>query len=837
MDYSPACMTFPIDAVLNDLRAALSNNHAVLQAPTGSGKSTRVPLALLDEGWLAGQRILMLQPRRPAARMTAARMAAMLGEQVGETVGYQVRFDRRIGPCTRIEVLTEGILTRRLQSEPELDGVGALLFDELHEMNLQSELGLALTLDVIENLRPDLRILAMSATLDTKSVSALLGDALIVRGGGRTFPVVIRYAERPLEQDLVPAVASAVRRALSEQTGDILVFLPGIGEINRCRERLAGPADWGVEVIPLHGSLASAEQDRALLPGDGRHRRVVLATDIAETSVTIPGIGVVIDSGLSRKPRFEPGSGLTRLATEAISLASAEQRAGRAGRLGPGVCFRLWTKGQEHGRPQQRRPEILQSDLAPLVLELALWGVSDATELKWIHTPPRPAWEQALALLTRLGAIDPAGRLTERGRAMAELPIHPRLAAMLVGAAPAARKVAADLCALISERDPMIPCQGESCPTDLGIRLQALQSFRSGRAPPDFDRRRLATADRIANQLIRLTRPDKQRKTESPGALLALAYPDRIAQRRGGCDGRYLLAAGSGAVLPRDDALASHSYLAVAEMDARGRDGRIYLAMPIGEPELLDLFANRIVGERDLSWDLQLEAVTARRITRLDAIVIDSRPVPLESSDDIGGLLTERIAKDLERLLNWTGAARQLQARVALMRAQDPDSGWPDLSIQRLRETLSDWLGPWLDGKTRLAEIRQLDLVTILQSQLDWEHRHRLEREAPPRLTTPAGNSRRIDYVDKDTPTVAVPLQEMLGAHDTPSICNGRVKLLLQLLNPAQRPIQITQDLAGFWSSSYAEVRKEMRGHYPKHHWPEDPANAAPMAKSVKQRS
>lgn len=835
MDRSPL-PTLPIDTVLDDLRAALRNGHALIQAPTGSGKSTQIPLVLLNEGWLAGRRILMLEPRRPAARMTAARMAAMLGDAVGDTVGYQVRFERKIGPRTRIEVLTEGILTRRLQSDPGLDGVGALLFDEFHEMNLQSELGFALALDLVQGLRPDLRILAMSATLDADPLSALLGGAPIIRGHGRSFPVEICYAERASGPDPIPSVVSAVHRALSEQRGDVLAFLPGAGEINRCRERLVGLADDGIDITPLHGSLASKEQNRALSPGDGRHRRVVLATDIAETSVTIQGIGAVIDCGLSRKPRFRPGSGLTRLVTESISLASAEQRAGRAGRVGPGICYRLWTKAQEHGRPEHRTPEILQCDLAPLVLELALWGVREPAELKWVHIPPRPAWEQALAVLVRLGALDTAGLLTKRGRAMVELPVHPRLAAMLIGAKPSARAVAADLCALISEQDPLVGRPRQPRTADLGIRLQALGDYRSGHNPANMDRRRLAGIDRVARQLLRLTRSAEQQGAESPGALLALAYPDRVAQARGGTDGRYLLAGGPGALLPPDDPLAVHPYLVIADMDARERDSRISLALPIGKPELLDLVGERIATQRELFWDKQREAVATREVTRLDAITLDSRSIPLDPSDDIAGLLIEQIRKDLEHSLLWTDAFRQLQARVSLMCTQDPEGGWPDLSTQRLSQTLPQWLGPWLEGKTGLAQVRQLDLVTILQSQLDWEQRKRLDCEVPSRLSTPAGNSHRIDYIKNDTPTVAVPLQEMLGERDTPTICGGRIKLLLQLLNPAQRPIQVTQDLAGFWSGSYAEVRKEMRGRYPKHHWPENPANAAPMTRSVKRR-
>lgn len=833
-----------IEAALKELNAALGIGHALLQAPTGSGKSTRVPLALLDQDWLAERRILLLEPRRPAARLIAARMAALLGEPLGETVGYQVRFERRIGLRTRIEVLTEGILTRRIQSDPALEGVGAIIFDELHEMNLQSALGLALTLDVATSLRPDLRILAMSATLDAAPLSELLGGAPLIQAGGRPFPVDIRHAPRNSPRDqgggAVTAVVNAIHQALTTDEGDILAFLPGAGEIERVREGLAGLAARGIQVLALHGAQTTAEQDLALKPGDGR-RRVVLATDIAETSLTLPGIGVVVDSGLTRKPRFVPGSGLTRLVTEPIPLASADQRAGRAGRLGPGVCYRLWTREQEAGRPEHRTPEILQSDLASLALELALWGVRDPGELRWLQAPPRPAWEQAVSLLGRLGALDSAGRITRLGRAMAGLPVQPRLAALLLGAPPALAGEAADLCALISERDPLPRRPGIPTSADLGLRLQILKAFRNGRVAPDMDSRRLAAIDRVAAQLQRLIKhadgKEKDRaatEIHSSGGLLALAYPDRLAQGRGGRDGRYRLVGGSGAVLPAEDPLAIHPYLVAAVLDAAGRDGRIQLALPIAEGEIRTLFADRLQRERTLTWDQDREAASALETTRLDALVLDRRPVPILASDPVGDLLLARIRRDPGQALNWSGEARQLQARVALMRALEPEAGWPDLSQAQLEASLDAWLSPWLAGKTRLAEVQALDLIALLATLLDGDRRRRLDREAPPTLVTPAGTRRAIDYLAGASPLLAVPLQEMLGTRDTPAIASGRVRLLMQLLSPAGRPIQLTQDLPGFWTGSYALVRKEMRGRYPKHHWPEDPATAAPMARSIK---
>ena len=829
----------PIAGVLDDLNAALKTGHALLQAPTGSGKSTRVPLALLDQDWLAGRRILMLEPRRPAARLTAAHMAALLGEDLGETVGYQVRFERRIGPRTRIEVLTEGILTRRLQSDPALAGVGVVLFDELHEMNLPAALGLALTLDVVANLRPDLRILAMSATLDAGPLAALLGGAPLIQASGRPYPVAIRYAERDPGRDWLPALVATIRQALAGHEGDLLVFLPGAAEIERLRERLAGLGEQGIEILPLHGALPVAEQDRVLGGSRDGRRRLVLATDLAETSLTIPGIGVVVDTGLTRKPRFEPGSGLTRLVTEAIPLASADQRAGRAGRLGPGICFRLWTRAQEAGRPEHRAPEILQSDLAPLALELALWGVRDPAALQWLHAPPRPAWEQAVALLIRLGALDAGGHITRLGRAMAGLPVHPRLAALLRGAPADLAGEAADLCALLSERDPWIRRPGEPGSADLGARLLALQAFRDRRGPGDMDGRRLAAIDRAAAQLRRLVRGSEgheQRAIATSGGLLALAYPDRIAQRRLEREGRYLLAQGSGAALPPGDPLASHPYLVAAGLDAAGRDGRIQLALPITEPEIQALFADRIQRERVLTWDPGREAASAQEVTRLGAIHLTTQPAAILTTDPVADLLLARIRRDPGQALNWSDTARQFQARVLLMRALEPDAGWPDLTPPQLELSLETWLGPWLAGKTRLDEVQALDLAALLAAQLDWDQRQRLDLEAPASLVTPAGARRPIDYLAGQIPILAVPLQEMLGARETPSIARGRVPLLMQLLSPARRPIQLTRDLPGFWAGSYAQVRKEMRGRYPKHHWPEDPANAAPMARSIKSR-
>lgn len=827
----------PIDTLLDDLRAALRRGHVVLSAPTGSGKSTRVPLALLDEPWLAGRRILMLQPRRPAARMVAARLAECVGEPIGERVGYQIRFERRRGPRTRIEVITEGILTRRIQSDPMLEGVGLLIFDEIHERSLHADLGLALTLDLIEALRPDLRLLLMSATLEADPLVERLGAATLIQAEGRAYPVEIQYAERAPGPDPVTAMVAAIQGIVREDSGDILAFLPGAAEIERCVGRLRERLDDDIAVLPLHGGLPVEAQAQALAPSRGPERRVLVATDIAETSLTIPGIRTVIDSGLARKPRFDAASGLTHLVTEPIARASADQRAGRAGRLGPGRCLRLWTRAQEVGRPARRPPEILDADLAALVLELALWGTPDPAALRWLDPPPAPAWAHAVALLAQLGALDAKRTITPLGRRMAELPVHPRLAAMLLGASRAGRDPAADLCALLGERDPLLlETSGRRRPADLGLRLQALEDWRAGRRDPGVDTRRLAVVERAAQQLRRLVRDAPPGTAEMPAELLLLAYPDRVAQRRAGDDERYRLAAGPGARLPRDDALSLHPYLVVARLDAAGADGRIELALPIAETELRAGLGTRLRVTRELAWDEAREAVGARLIECYASLTLGARPVPLAPTDAVTPLLIEQIGARFEQMLDWSEAARQLVARVDLMRRIEPEGGWPDLRPETLRASLDDWLAPALDGITRLAQLRALDLAAILATRLDWPLRQRLDAEAPTRLQTPAGTSRRIDYCAGATPVLAVQLQELFGLAETPRIARGRQPLLLHLLSPARRPIQVTQDLAGFWARGYAEVRKELRGRYPKHPWPDDPTTAPPSAGAKRAR-
>ena len=858
----------PIEPVLPPLATALAKGHAVLSAPTGSGKTTRVPLALLETPWLAGKGILMLEPRRPAARMAAARMAQMFNEPVGERVGHQVRFERRIGPRTRIQVLTEGILTRRIQSDPELTGCGLIIFDEFHERGLNADLGLALALDAAA-LRPDLRILVMSATLDTAAVARLLGDAPVIEGSGRSHPVEIRYAEHA-PVDVIDAVTKTVRVALRERDGDILAFLPGAAEIGRVAARL--DAVDAIDLLPLHGGLPLPEQDRALRPDGSGRRRVILATDIAETSLTIEGIVAVVDSGLTRKPRFEPGSGLTRLVTEPISQASAQQRAGRAGRLGPGVCYRIWTRADEQRYPAHRPAEILQADLAPLALELALWGVADPRALRWLDPPPNGAWAQAITLLRTLDAVDASGTITRMGKRMAALPLHPRLAHMLAEAPVSERPLAADLAALLEERDPWINRRGQPRPVDLTARLQALSAMRRKQRVDGFDMRRLQAIDRLSQHYRRLLRdqpadedagtpphrttthtapsPARQRlsddnddppTTHDAGALLALAYPDRIAQNRGGSGERFLLSGGAGAALPRDDALGSEPYLIVADLNAASGDNRIHAALAISEADLRTLRAEHISEQALLTWDREREAVAARVELRLGAIVLECKTAPITDKDAALQKLLEAIAGELDHALTWTPAARQLQVRALLARRMQPDADWPDLSSDWLRRHVAEWLGPWLVGKTRFADARALNLTEVLKQTLGWQNASRLDKLAPELLTTPAGTRRRIDYracldADPPAPVLAAPMQELFGSADTPRIFDGRLPLLLHLLSPAGRPLQITRDLAGFWRSAYTEVRKEMRGRYPKHHWPEDPAASSAIAGGLKRR-
>jgi len=709
-----------------------------------------------------------------------------------------------------------------------------VIFDEFHERSIHADLALALCLDVARNLRDDLRILVMSATLETAPVAALLGDAPVVRGEGRQYPVELRYLDRPAAAPLVPLVERVTRRALAEAAGDLLVFLPGGGEIRALADRLGDRSD--LVVAPLYGDLPKEAQDAAIRPRADGCRRVVLATDIAETSLTIDGVSTVVDGGYCRQPRFDPNSGLTRLETLRISRASAEQRGGRAGRQGPGVCYRLWTEAQQRELAERAEPEIRVADLGPLALELLRWGVADPSGLAWLDPPPAGHWAQALDGLRDLGLTDAAGQLTPLGRAVADLGTQPRLGVLLVeGRARGVPVLAADLVALLEERDPFRE-RGTMPSTDLELRLHALaDGHAGGAARAGVEVGQLRRVERTARHWSRVLERRGEPRPAGPipgaGGLLSLAYPDRIGRRRGTTGGRYLLASGRGAALPDGDPLANAELIVAPQLDAGQAEGRIHLAAALSAGELRALHAARIVTAEQVVWDGGRGMVRAEAVERLGALILAVRPLPAPDPAAVATALCSGLRAAGIGALDWTAAARQLQARVAFLRRHDPAGDWPDLGDDALRDGLEEWLGPWLAGMSRLEDLRRLDLLEILHGRLGWERRQRLDRLAPEYLEVPSGSRRRLDYAP-DPPVLAVKLQEMFGLADTPRVCEGRVPVMLHLLSPAQRPMQVTQDLAGFWARGYPEVRKELRGRYPKHPWPEDPWNAVPTARA-----
>jgi ATP-dependent helicase HrpB len=808
--------SLPVSDALPALRAALgARRNAVLVAPPGAGKTTLVPLALLDAPWRGEGRLLMLEPRRLAARAAAARMSALLGEPVGTTVGYRTRLDSAVSAATRIEVVTEGLLVRRLQSDPGLEGVAAVLLDEVHERSLDADLALAFCLDLQRGLRPELRLLAMSATADGARLAGLM-EAEIVASEGRMFPVGIEHAGRDIAtaRDLPEAMARAVRAALAAHEGDILAFLPGMGEIRRTQAALEG---CGALVLPLHGELAPGEQDRALAPAE--QRRVVLATSIAETSLTVPGVRIVIDGGWRRAPRLDPATGLTRLATLRISRAAAEQRAGRAGREAPGVAIRLWSEALHRGLPAFDRPEILEAELASLLLDCAAWGAAPDA-LPFPDPPPAGALAAAAALLADLGALA-EGRITGAGRRMALLGAHPRLAAMMLAAeTPAQAATAASIAAILEERDPF---RGPEPPADLGLRLAALEGDAAA-----ADRAALARIRRAAAQYRRRLRvPDRTPLSADAGRLLAAGFPDRIAQARGE-PGSYRLSGGGGARLSRADPLARHGLLAVAALEAKA-GARIRLAAPLDPDDLPPALAARVSEVVEAGLDPVSGSVLARRRRRLGALVLSDRTEPADPAETAAALARAAAAGGLAAL-DWSEAARQLQARVALMRGIEPAAGWPDLSDAALAETAGEWLAPQLGGMTRLPELARLDLAAILRSLLGWDRAARLDRELPGEIALPGGRA-RVDYL-QPVPLASARAQAFYGMRAGPALAGGRVPLQLALLSPAGRPIAITADLAGFWAGAWADARKDMRGRYPRHDWPEDPGAAvAPRRK------
>jgi ATP-dependent helicase HrpB len=827
------------------LCAALARHRdAVLEAPTGTGKSTIVPLALLEEEWLAGRKILMLEPRRVAARAVAARMASLRGETVGATIGYRMRLDTRVSRATRIEVVTEGVLARLLQDDPALEDIGCVIFDEFHERSLQSDLGLALCLDARRQLGASFRLILMSATLEAERVVRLLQDAAHVTVPARAFPVAVHYLGRgaPLlpgagpdgardAQRLIDAVARAIRQALDNSVGDVLVFLPGARDIRRVEETLSReslPAD--VRVMSLFGQMSSAAQDAVLDPAPAGTRKVVLATNLAETSLTIPGVTAVVDAGLVRRSRFDPGTGMSRLELERISRASSEQRCGRAGRVAPGVCYRLWSEGAHDSLAAITPPEILDADLAPLALELARWGTIDTASLDWLDAPPPPALQQARGLLARLGALDDQQRLTARGQQMARLPVHPRLAAMLLAARDSAARhsvaLAAQLAALLSERDLLR--QGSD--PDLRARLELLRNPRTG----SIDRAALDRVQRTARSLEAMVGEGRHREARSDdegiGALLAHAFPDRIGQRREGSAGRYLLSNGRGAAFAQPSSLSRAPFIVAAALDDRDREARIDLAAALSLAALERELAARITVEESFGWDPDLAAVLWRRVRRFDSLILEEQTRPPAAGSQTTAAMLAGIRELGLDALPWDRESRTLQARMEFVRrlARGDLAAWPASDDAALAAALDQWLPDWLTGITRREHLGRLALAEALRARLTPVQLRALESLAPRELAMPSGSRVSVDYLDDNAPCVAVRMQEVFGLPATPRIGGGTVPVTFMLLSPARRPLQITRDLAGFWGNSYLAVRKEMRGRYPKHAWPENPLEAAP---------
>jgi len=807
--------------VLDELAGTLErNNTAVLVAPPGAGKTTRVPLALLDAPWAKGKKIIMLEPRRIAARASADRMAKTLGERAGDTVGYRVRFGSKISRATRIEVVTEGIFARQILDDPELTGVAAVLFDEFHERSLDADLGLALARDAQMGLREDLRILVMSATLDGARVGKLLGDAPVVESEGRAYPVETRYLGRKIDAQLERQMADAIAAALRADNGSVLAFLPGAAEIRRTetflRERVR---DASTEIVPLFGALDAAVQDRAISPAPKGCRKVVLATSIAETSLTIEGVRIVVDSGLARVPRYEPDIALTRLETVRASRAAVDQRRGRAGRTEPGICYRLWDEPQTASLPAYTQPEILSADLSSLLLDCAQWGVADPASLSFLDPPPGPALKEARDLLRELGALDADGRITEEGKRLRALALPPRLARMIVDSeAYGMAQEAAEIAALLTERG----LGGDS--VDLEVRRDQFRRDRSQRAQSARD-----MARRWAQQVASSS---SQGQELSAGVMLAFAFPDRVARNRG--NGGFVLANGRGAAVEQASSLARVPFIAVGELTGTAANGRILLAAPLSIEDIEHHFGAQIEDKDEISFDRDAMALRGRRRRSLHAITLAEAPLAVTPSEHTARILADGlVAAGLDRL-PWSKAALQWRDRVMFLRKAEGES-WPDLSNTGLAERREEWLVPVLADKTALKHISAGDLSDAVMGLLPWDLRARLDREAPTHFEAPTGTMLAIDYEAEQGPTIAVRLQELFGLNVHPSIAKGAVPLVLELLSPAQRPVQVTRDLPGFWRGSYAAVRTDLRGRYPRHPWPDDPANAMPTRR-VKPR-
>ncbi len=816
-DFDP----LPIDDVLPQLREALrGKTSAVLVAPPGAGKTTRVPIALLNEAWLRGSRIVMLEPRRLAARAAAHRMSQQIGEEVGETIGFRVRAESRVSAITRVEVVTEGVLTRLLADDPTLDGIGLVIFDEFHERSLHADVGLALSLHSQRLVRDDLRLLVMSATLEGQAVAQLLGDAPVIVSEGKIFPVATHYVPPRTAAAREATLLGIIDRVLRDETGDVLAFLPGAGEIRHAAEALNSrqlPA--GTYVMPLYGAMALADQDRAIRPSWPGTRKVVLATTIAQTSLTIEGVRVVIDSGVTRIPRYSPRTGMTRLETVRVSRSAADQRRGRAGRLAPGVCYRLWDAAENALLRQYDIAEILEADLTPLALDLAAAGVDDPGELRWLDPPSAGAFAQARELLRELGALEATGRITAHGLDLAALGTHPRLAHMLVmsrrnnlGA------LASDLAALLEERDIVVGPLAERDP-DIRTRLELL---RGGRGSAGIDR---AALERVRSAASRWRRKNAASEgstnAEAAGLLLALAYPDRIAQRRSGANPRYILRNGAGAKLAPGLGLHNEPYLVAAELDGRLPESLILLAAPISLAEINEHFADQVVRGDVIAWDDAAGAVKAQRRRLLGALVLSDDPLPAPDPDRVQQVVLDAVVASDFALLSWTKEASALRERMTFVHAHD--ASWPDVSLEGLQASAAEWLAPRLHGVRRRDAIAHIPVAESLMQLLSWPQRARLDELAPTHFATPSGFRARIDYSTPDAPILAVRMQDLFGLTKTPRVLGGRVPLTLQLLAPNQRPVQVTRDLESFWKGAYREVRTQLRARYPKHKWPEDP--------------
>lgn len=820
-------MSYPILDVIPHLKQALPINPVViLQAPPGAGKSTVLPLELLNEPWLADKKIIMLEPRRLAARSVAMRMASLLKEEAGETIGYRVRFENKVSAKTRIEVVTEGILTRMIQTDNALEGVGLVIFDEFHERSLQADLALALTHQVQTLLRSDLRILIMSATLDGERISERLGNAPILTSEGRQYPVTHIHIVTEKDDRLVASVTQTILKALREQKGDMLVFLPGAGEITRVEQQLT-EASVGAIITPLYGDLPFKKQQEAIIPDADGTRKIVLATSIAETSLTIEGITTVIDSGYARVPRFDPRSGLTRLETIRVTKDAADQRAGRAGRLGPGVCYRLWSAATERMLQPSRQPEIMEADLTTLVLELAQWGIQDADQLSWITSPPSGAISQAKELLHALDALV-ENRITVRGKEMLKLPTHPRLAHMLLVSDDKA--LATDVASVLEERDPLPRESG----SDLSLRVEVLRKWRAGERV-NAERSVLERIERLAlawRKVFKISADNTAPIDEEVGRIIMEAYPERIARQQEKQGIRYKLANGRTASLPQHDPLMREEWLAIADLDAGAKEGRIFLAAPVNKEYLLKHAQEQEV----VKWDTERGMITAQLESRIGNVVIATKPLQKVPDDLRIKILCAAVQEEGLKLLNWTETNMQWQARVLSLRVWRKDESWPDVSEAALLQTAEEWLAPFLGSASKRNDLQRLEVQPMLNAILSWEQQQTLNKLAPTSLHVPSGSQIAVQYFQDGVPPVMeVRLQEMFGLPETPVINDGRTKILLHLLSPGYKPVQVTQDLKSFWHTTYHEVRKELRMRYPKHHWPEDPWTAEAV-RGVKRR-